>query len=120
MKYLIRFLSSALLTCLVLSCATNSDQWPRSGVYQGTAIFGFEHSYFTPEGSREKWWLSGAVNEITDRMGGAQPTLQNPVFVALEGELSERGHHGHLGQYRREVRVVRVLGIKQAGSEAKK
>jgi hypothetical protein len=120
MKYLIRRLSLALVTCLALSCATDSNQWPRAGVFKGTAVFGFEHNDFTPEGSRERWWLSGAVNEITERMAGTQPALQNPVFVALEGELSERGHHGHLGQYRRELRVVRVVEVKRAASQAMK
>jgi len=113
-KQLSAIVSPILVACFLSSCATNPAQWPSSGVYRGTAPFGFEHSDFTPDDSREKWWLSGtAVNEITDRMGGTGPTLHNPVHVVLEGVLSERGHHGHLGQYRRELRVVRVLEAKQ-------
>jgi hypothetical protein len=76
---------------LLLSCARNSGQWPRVGVYRGMAVFSFEHSDFTPEGSREKWWLSGAIQQITDRMGGTHADLTNPVLLVVEGELSEPG-----------------------------
>jgi hypothetical protein len=117
---LIAVLSAGLVACIVLSFATGSDHWPRSGVFRGTAVLGFEHSDFAPDDSHEKWWLSGAVNAVYDRMSRTQPPLQNPVYVALEGELSERGHHGHLGQYRRELRVVRVLEVKQADAGGKK
>ena len=87
------------------------------GVYRGVYRFGFERSIFTPANSREKWWVSGDIGEVTRRMirpSFDQPAeLQNPVSLVVEGYLSERGHHGHMGGYRRELTVTQVLEVEQ-------
>lgn len=87
------------------------------GTYAGLFRFGFERSDFTRVGTRERWWLTGDIADLTGRI--ARPSLdkpaelRNPVFLVVEGELSEPGYYGHLGAYRRELRVIEVLEIKQ-------
>ena len=87
------------------------------GTYAGLYRFGRERSDFTRAGSRERWWLTGDIGDVTRRM--ARPSvdqsaqLRNPVFLVVEGELSESGHYGHLGAYRRQLRVTKVLEVKQ-------
>jgi uncharacterized protein YceK len=81
--------------------------------YRGTYLFGMERSEFRPEGSRDKWWLSGDIHDLRKRFtrpskdGSAE--LSGPVVV--EGELSAIGQHGHLGLYKRELRVSQVLEV---------
>jgi len=103
-----------VLACCAACCA-HTPQWPSSGVYRGTYLLGDERSDFTPEGTRERWWLSGDTEAITSRMG----VLGNPVFVSVEGQLSQRGKFGHLGAYRRELRVTRVIEVLAAKAKTK-
>ena len=111
-----------VLSC-VLSCGSRSARSPSTGVYRGTFLFGFEQRDFTPDGSRETWWLGGA-SETTDRMVGhsrdVPPELHNPVFIVVEGDLSQPGQYGHMGASQAELRVTHVLELRQAQSEAKK
>jgi hypothetical protein len=86
-------------------------------VYRGVYRFGRERSDFTLIGSRERWWLTGNIDDLTRRMvllSRDKPAeLRNPVSLVVEGELSERGHYGHLDGYRRELRVTQVLEVQQ-------
>ncbi len=83
--------------------------------YRGTYLFGMEQSEFRPEGSRDKWWLSGDIHDLRKRFtrpskdGSAE--LSGPVAIVVEGELSAIGQHGHLGLYKRELRVSQVLEV---------
>jgi uncharacterized protein YceK len=87
------------------------------GTYAGLYRFGRERSDFKLLGSGEGWWLTGNIEEVTRRLAGAsvdeRPELRNPVFLVVEGDLSKRGHYGHLGAYRRELRVTKVLEVQQ-------
>jgi len=87
------------------------------GTYAGLYHFGFERSEFRFLGGREHWWLTGDIEDVTSRMArpsANQPAeLRSPVFLVVEGELSEPGRFGHMGGYRRELRVLKVLETKQ-------
>ena len=91
------------------------------GTYAGLFRFGFERSDFRLVGSRERWWLTGNIGDVTDRLArpsSSKPAeLRNPVFLVVEGELSEPGYYGHLGRYRRELRVTKVVEVKQMAEE---
>jgi uncharacterized protein YceK len=86
--------------------------------FRGTFLFGIEQSEFRPEGSHEKWWLSGNIHELRKRFARpsqhASAELSGPVDIVVDGQLSGIGQHGHLGQYKRELRVSHVLEIAPA------
>ena len=48
------------------------------------------------------------------------PELRNPVFLVVEGELSEPGRYGHMGAYHRELRVTTILELQQMSSDAER
>jgi hypothetical protein len=87
----------------------DTTTWEASRRFSGQYIFGFEQSDFTPSGSKERWWLDGNIGPITRRA-----IQMHPLFLVVEGELSSRGKHGHLGAYVRELRVTRVVSASSA------
>jgi uncharacterized protein YceK len=87
------------------------------GTYAGLYRFGFERSDFRLLGARERWWLTGDIGDLRRRMARPSvdkpPELRNPVFLVVEGDLSEPGHYGHMGAYRRELRVTNIVELQQ-------
>ena len=73
-----------------------------TGRYAGHFEFDFEKQVFRPCGSREEWWAWGMPAEL-------QKTWGQRTFVVVEGELSGRGEFGHMGRYRRQIRVTSVV-----------
>jgi hypothetical protein len=106
-----------LASCVVPQPAADSTRWEPMRRFSGRYVFGFEVSEFTAAGSTERWWLSGEMGPITNKLVaplGEKPRMHSPVFVTIEGQLSSPGHHGHLGQYIRELRVTRVVSVRQS------
>ena len=100
--------ATILSVCCVVSASSSSAQGtPRGDTYYGQYSFGFEKSEFIPSGRHERWWLSGNIGDIEQR-------AISPVFVSVEGQLSEPGRYGHLGAYSRELIVKRVLLVQQS------
>ena len=73
-----------------------------TGRYTGHFEFDFEKQVFRPCGRREEWWAWGMPADL-------QKTWGQRTFVTVEGELSGRGEFGHMGRYRRQIRVTAVL-----------
>ena len=92
--------------------------------FKGTYVFGREQSEFRPEGSREKWWVTGSIDELRQRFvsssKGARQEFTGPVSVVVDGELSAAGDHGHLGIYKRELRVTEVVEVGEMIAKKKK
>jgi len=90
---------------LLLLPGKDTAPWPQEGVFAGYYVRGFEISDFRPAGTKERWWV--------DR-GGSMGSLancqwSNPCYLVVRGQLSGLGSHGHLGDYKRELRVTEVL-----------
>lgn len=92
--------------------------------FKGTYVFGREQSEFRPEGSREKWWVTGSIDDLRKKFvsssKGARQEFTGPVVVVVDGELSAEGEHGHLGIYERELRVTQVVEVGPMTAEKKK
>jgi len=118
-----RHICTAALICVAIAgCAAkqsvhDTTTWEPARTFSGRYVFGFEVSEFTPTGRQERWWLGGEIGPITNRLVapvGEKPAMHSPVFVTVEGQLSSPGRHGHLGQYIRELRVTRVISVRQS------
>ena len=99
-----------LLTSLV-GCSSSAP-WPSSGIYVGYYTYGYEVSEFVPSGTKEKWWLVGAVPCIPQytKENVATAAKDDPVrYLAVRGTLSAEGKHGHLGAYSRELNAHEIL-----------
>ena len=91
-------------------------EWPASGRFAGCYFFRFEHSDFRPQGSQERWWLGGNREEVTSRFVLSNPEVpprKTPIFVVVDGDLSENGHHGHMGLWNRELTVRQVIEVRE-------
>ena len=102
--------------------AHNADQAIVSvGRFRGTYEFGSERSVFRPEGDRGKWWVTGNVDELRQRFVALSreesAEFNGPVPVVLVGELSGKGEFGHLGAYKRELRVTQVVEVSRPRTE---
>jgi hypothetical protein len=84
--------------------AKDTAPWPQDGVFAGYYGNGFEISAFLPAGTKERWWLSGGGNRS---LPNCDPT--NPCYLVVRGHISGQGPHGHLGAYKRELRVTEVI-----------
>jgi hypothetical protein len=73
-----------------------------TGRYTGHFTYDWEKQVFRPCGGREEWWAWGMPAELQKRWG-------QRTWVVVEGELSGRGEFGHMGRYRRQIRVTSVI-----------
>lgn len=94
------------------------------GTFRGVYRFGPERSEFIANDSRERWWLDGNIDDLRRRMvrpSAEEPAeLQSPVALVVEGELSERGRYGHMDGYQRELRVTRIVEVKQMPADKRR
>jgi hypothetical protein len=105
----------SVVAASLLGCVTemaDSVTWEPVQTYSGSYQPGWELSDFTPRGSRETWWLSGNLRRTEPFSLGYHPNGVH-LFVTVEGQLSSRGLHGHLGAYQRELRVIRIISVKK-------
>ena len=84
----------------------------RNREYEGTWEQGFERSDFHYAGEcwRPPYWLI-PTPEIHEELGKTQTGALNVRFV---GDATAIGRYGHLGQYVREIRVVRIIEVRPA------
>lgn len=100
---------------------------PGVPVFSGHYRYGFEVASFTQCGAVEQWWVDCgdsdackplndyiAVNDI-DRRSANLGFPGGRVFVRWQGTLSEPGRYGHMGGYKRQFTVQRILEIRQPG-----
>jgi hypothetical protein len=110
---------SAFLLGSLVACSASAP-WPSSGVYAGYYTHGYEVSEFVPSGTKEKWWLAGALPCIPQytKDNVATAPKENPVrYIAVRGTLSAKGEHGHLGAYSRELTVQQVLECRELSAD---
>ncbi|MBA3968719.1 MAG: hypothetical protein H0X52_01300 [Gemmatimonadetes bacterium] len=112
-----------VLVCLVLvasGCASGAGAGPVASVaeakqgspterFSGFYEVGWEKEAFRPCGTQEEWW-SWSTGKIIEE----DPRGWGRAFVVLEGEVSPPGSYGHLGQYRREIVITRVIEVRAA------
>ena len=114
---------AALLLVLLAGCS--SDHEPSSSrvlessdapiqTFKGYYIFGFERREFRPEEDlAQRWWLSGSVDGcpfLDFDQERYKPWRQ--TYLVLQGTLSPIGQHGHLGAYKRELKVVKFISCR--------
>jgi hypothetical protein len=80
--------------------------------FRGHYSSGFEHSGFAPCDG-ESWWTTFSGNMTSDAEGALGPDPQNEgapsgIYMEIDGEISELGMWGHLGQYDRELVVTHM------------
>ncbi len=88
--------------------------------FKGKYKSSFENSTFIPDGITEKWWLEVGNNEIKGKLEGNTYDLGKPRCfenVIVEGILSNKGRHGHLGMYDRNLGVTKVVNYQQIECE---
>lgn len=74
-------------------------------IFSGRYITAFEVSWFVPDGSGDPWWASGALPARK-----ASNSYEECIYqVVVRGQLSEKGHHGHMGMCERELIVEEVI-----------
>jgi hypothetical protein len=96
------------LLCLASCDYLQSEQ----GTYSGYYAYGFETSYFLPEGKKEKWWLQGTA-PCPEIQAKSPPMGPSPIlFVVVRGKLSGKGSHGHMGAYSRELTATEVVSCR--------
>jgi hypothetical protein len=86
------------------------------GIFEGYYFSMFEVSGFSPIGIEEHWWLIGdGYRHVTTLIRTKE--VPNPCYLQVEGLLSEKGRWGHLGQYDRELKAMKVIayGIDRVG-----
>ena len=102
----------SILVALALVSAASCGAGLSEREYSGHYRWGFEVSEFRPCGSSEKWWATGdtaSLRRVHDMQ--AAGTVQE-VFVVWYGKPSAKGEHGHLGAYKREFTVARVVDVR--------
>jgi hypothetical protein len=103
------------VACGVVACAILlfEARGKHNEEYQGTWEVGFEQSNFYDHGGcwRTPYWL-----EPTPELSSRFAALGNPraVKVKFVGDTTSIGEYGHLGQYLRSIRVVRVIDVEAA------
>ena len=105
-KKWMRLLIISLLLFVTTFVALYSTIAWQEGVFAGSYRIGFEISDFRPVGTNEHWWMSEGDNlrSLPDC------PLTNPCHLVVRGQLSgSLGPHGHLGAYKRELRVTEVI-----------
>ena len=101
----------ALVSFALGACALPASAYTQR--FSGTFDLHFETSSFHPDGGGGPYWVSfegdtleriaGPLDQSDDRGTWGQ------FHIVVEGNLSPEGHYGHLGGYRRELRVTRVI-----------
>lgn len=103
------------VVCAVAVCAILSFEFrgKHHKEYEGTWEGGIERSDFYDRGGcwHLPYWL-----EPTPELSSRFAALGYPRAIKLKfvGDTTSIGSYGHLGQYLREIRVVRVIGVEAA------
>lgn len=108
---LLLFTSLVLFSCAVTGENSNTDKY-----YRGSYTVGFESSAFSPEGSKERWWLSFAENvdrsKLQAVMHRTSPRVYKTYHITVRGKVSQKGNYGHMGVYQRRIIVSEIVDVK--------
>jgi hypothetical protein len=79
------------------------------GTFRGLYTLGFEMSEFVPSGSNCRWWLAGDTEPLWMATDAPQGMDSATVRIEVEGVVSDPGCFGHMGVYRRQLTVTRII-----------
>ena len=98
---------AGLLALALSACANTAGQRTFTGVWE----WGFETSAFTTADGAGPYWLvaTGSNHETLTEPLRSAGSVYGRVAIVVEGTLSEDGHYGQLGAYRRQLTVTRVI-----------
>lgn len=99
-----------LASLVLAACASPASA--RAQRFSGSYDWHFETSSFRPDGGGGPYWLSGegdTLERITAALGHSGRGTWGQFHIVVEGRLSEEGRYGHMGGYRRELHVTRVI-----------
>jgi hypothetical protein len=94
-------------------------------VLEGFIYFGFEQREFHVLETLEKYWIKempDSVYTIYRELHSQLPEGENryAIYVKVEADISEEGHFGHFGGYKREVILIDVIEIRLSTDEERK
>jgi len=117
----ISILISLTILCGPTQAAEPARSPSASAEYSGYYVSSFEKSLFKPTGSTERWWLSGSYScaDIGINLTPPGPAATVPVFLSVRGKLSEKGKHGHMGAYDRELVVEKTISCRRIRPDEK-
>ena len=101
-------------TAAALMRERNTVLWPKTGMFAGYFRHGWETSDFRPAGTKERWWLEGALTKLSGSCG-----ISAPCYLVVRGNLSGLGRHGHLGDSNRELEVTEIIEQRPLNSDEK-
>jgi hypothetical protein len=115
-------------TLLVSACQRSvpSQAPPGNKEVGGRYHYGFETSYLVPCGSSERWWIGSEDSALNSIMLDQLRALEahpdsllhgGVVFARFRGDSLAPGEHGHLGQYRRGLRLRGVMLFRDTTSD---
>lgn len=111
-----RMLAAALLALSAAACTTPA------ATYTGLFRQGFEQADFYPDAGGGPWWITWEAEEVGARFGefwtGDGRARSGVMRMTVAGELSAEGRHGHLGAYKRELKVTEIREIAASTEEA--
>lgn len=103
------------VACVVAACAVLLFEalGKRNKEYEGTWDMAFEHSDFHYGGEcwRLPYWLEGTPELYAKWEALGHPAALRVKFI---GDTTAIGSYGHLGQYMREIRVLRLIEVEPA------
>lgn len=100
----------ALLSFALGACALPASAYTQR--FSGTFDWGFETSSLHPDRGGGPYWVSfegDALERIAAPLGQTDRGTWGRFHLVVEGRLSPEGHYGHMGAYRRELHVTRVI-----------
>jgi hypothetical protein len=106
--------STAMAAALLLVLAACTTQFGTQR-YTGLYADAFEMQAFTADGQGEPWWVNfePAARKAIDAVKGPNaPPFGFRIRAEVEGTLSAEGHYGHLGAYKRQLTITRVISAK--------
>lgn len=74
-----------------------------SGIFEGRFQAGFEVSWFTPDGSNEIWWVTGALPDLE------HPERPSSFRIKCRAKVGPLGRFGHMGLCVREMFVEELM-----------
>ena len=80
-------------------------------IYRGTYFYNFESSSFTPEGTNERWCLSGDMSKAELPAKGPSGPW-GTAHVVVQGKLSRPGHYCNMGASKYVLTVYDVIDVK--------
>jgi len=105
---------------LAICLASTNAQAEELATYSGYFVSGFETSSFLPDKTKERWWLTGNLTCPDVRDETKDIMARGPIlYIVVRASVSEKGRHGHLGAYSREVKVSETISCRKVRKDEK-